>query len=130
MSHNTINHNRTASQCLLRVYLHHMPQLRLQSQVRLLAHKQLVFRIRIYLRRAAHISANGYRYGYEYGYGYMTQVCIYGPSGFERSVNQQVILASKVTMSTSNSLNNSNLFDIHKSKYGNIIQLNRFNYDS
>jgi hypothetical protein len=121
----------------MRVYLHHKPQLHLQSQVRLLAHKQLVFHTRIYLRRAAHISAsgyangyaNGYRYGYEYGYGYRTHVCIYGPSGFERLVNQQVILASKVTMSTSHSLNNSNLFDIHKSKYGTIIQLNRFNYD-
>jgi len=69
---------------LLHVYLHHESQLRLQSQVCLLAPKQLVFRMRICIvciRRAAHISANGYangyRYGYGYGYGYRGQVFIY-----------------------------------------------------
>jgi len=54
--------------------------------------------MKICLRRAAHISANGDANGYRYGYGYGSQVCIYtGLQASRRSVNKQAILASKVT---------------------------------
>jgi len=56
--------------------------------------------MRICLRRAAHISANGYangsRYGDEYGYG--SRVCIYtGLRPLRDQVNQQVLDEYKVT---------------------------------
>jgi hypothetical protein len=56
--------------------------------------------MKIFLRRAAHISANGYangyRYGDEYGYGYGGQVCMYtGLLASRDQVNQQVFQAFK-----------------------------------
>jgi hypothetical protein len=64
-------------------------------------------------QRAAHISVNGYtneyRYGcgYRHGYGYKYRglVCIYtGLLASRRSVNQQVLEASKVTKTKSGRL--------------------------
>jgi len=54
--------------------------------------------MKIFLRRVARISANGYANEYRYGYGIDTDTdtdkkssqYIYGSSGLERSVNQHV----------------------------------------
>jgi hypothetical protein len=62
--------------------------------------------MKIFIRRAAHMSAerlisangyaNGYRYGDEYGYGYGSQVCMYTDLLVSRDqVNQQVFQAFK-----------------------------------
>ena len=54
--------------------------------------------MKICLRRAANISANGYANEYRYGYGYRSLVCIHTRLlASRRSVNQQVWEASKVT---------------------------------
>jgi hypothetical protein len=54
--------------------------------------------MKICLRRAANISANGYANEYRYGYGYRRLVCIHTRLlASRRSVNQEVCEASKVT---------------------------------
>jgi hypothetical protein len=61
---------------------------------------QLVFRMRICLRRAAHISANRYANGYDMNTDVDVgdkSVYIYRPSAPEISVNQQVLDESTVT---------------------------------
>jgi len=86
--------------------LHREPQLRLKSQIRLLARMQLVICMRICIvciRRAAHIKIVQTDMQTDLDTDTDTDmdmdmgICIYTGLGPSRSVNQQVFQASKVT---------------------------------
>jgi hypothetical protein len=76
-------------------YLHREPQLRLQSQAHLLALKQLVFRMRICLRRAAHISINGYANGYDMDIG-VKPVYIGALGSLDQSIDKSSSIQSNI----------------------------------